>query len=66
MSADSPGSPDHTYLGMMKNDMQVMVGSLGGDATIFDGTDSMALRSLHLQSRSGQPQRGHRRPAAVE
>lgn len=31
-----PQSGDHTYLGMMKNDMQVMIGALGGDATIFD------------------------------
>jgi ABC-type Zn uptake system ZnuABC Zn-binding protein ZnuA len=29
-------APEHTYLGMMKNDMQVMIGALGGDATIFD------------------------------
>jgi manganese/iron transport system substrate-binding protein len=35
----SPGAPDHTYLGMMKSDMQVIVGSLGGDPTIFDPLD---------------------------
>jgi len=35
----APVSPDHTYLGMMKNDMQVMVGSLGGDPSIFDSFD---------------------------
>ena len=28
--------PDHTYLGMMKNDMTVMIGALGGDASIFE------------------------------
>jgi ABC-type Zn uptake system ZnuABC Zn-binding protein ZnuA len=28
--------PGHTYLGMMKSDMEVMIGALGGDATIFD------------------------------
>ncbi|HEX3427735.1 MAG TPA: metal ABC transporter substrate-binding protein [Candidatus Limnocylindrales bacterium] len=32
----APGSAEHTYLGMMKSDMQVLVGSLGGDASIFD------------------------------
>jgi manganese/iron transport system substrate-binding protein len=29
-------APEHTYLGMMKSDMQVMIGALGGDPTIFD------------------------------
>jgi ABC-type Zn uptake system ZnuABC Zn-binding protein ZnuA len=28
--------PGHTYLGMMKSDMQVLIGALGGDPTIFD------------------------------
>jgi manganese/iron transport system substrate-binding protein len=28
--------PGHTYLGMLKKDMQVMIGALGGDPTIFD------------------------------
>jgi ABC-type Zn uptake system ZnuABC Zn-binding protein ZnuA len=35
---EPPGEPlsgEHTYLGMMKNDMTVMVAALGGDATIF-------------------------------
>jgi manganese/iron transport system substrate-binding protein len=35
----SPGTPEHTYLGMMKSDMQVIVGSLGGDPKIFDALD---------------------------
>ena len=37
-----PGEPqtaEHTYLGMMKNDMQVMIGALGGDEHVFDGFD---------------------------
>ncbi len=37
------GAPEHTYFGMMKSDMQVMVGALGGDPTILDSfavTDS--------------------------
>jgi ABC-type Zn uptake system ZnuABC Zn-binding protein ZnuA len=33
------GAPDHTYLGMLKRDMQVMIGALGGDASIFDPLD---------------------------
>ena len=36
---EPPGAqndPGHTYLGMMKSDMQVMIGALGGDPTIFD------------------------------
>ena len=27
---------EHTYLGMLKQDMQIMIGALGGDPTIFD------------------------------
>jgi manganese/iron transport system substrate-binding protein len=30
-------APEHTYLGMMKSDMQVMIGALGGNAGIFGG-----------------------------
>jgi ABC-type Zn uptake system ZnuABC Zn-binding protein ZnuA len=36
---EPPGAqndPGHTYLGLMKSDMQVMIGALGGDPTIFD------------------------------
>ena len=29
-------SAGHTYVGMLKKDMQVMIGALGGDPTIFD------------------------------
>ena len=32
----APQSSEHTYLGMLKMDMQVMIGALGGDATVFD------------------------------
>jgi manganese/iron transport system substrate-binding protein len=35
----APGAPEHTYVGMMKSDMQVIVGSLGGDPKLFDGLD---------------------------
>jgi manganese/iron transport system substrate-binding protein len=31
-----PNAPEHTYVGMLKNDMRVMIGALGGDASIFD------------------------------
>lgn len=30
------GSAEHTYYGMLKKDMQIMMGALGGDASIFD------------------------------
>jgi manganese/iron transport system substrate-binding protein len=36
---EPPGAqtaPEHTYLGMLKKDMQVMIEALGGDPTIFD------------------------------
>jgi ABC-type Zn uptake system ZnuABC Zn-binding protein ZnuA len=36
---EPPGAenaPDHTYLGMLKKDMQVMTAALGGDPAIFD------------------------------
>ena len=40
---DEPPGPansaEHTYLGMMKSDMQVIVGSLGGDPSIFEPLD---------------------------
>ena len=35
-----PGTADHTYYGMLKKDMQVMIGALGGDAKIFDGFEA--------------------------
>jgi manganese/iron transport system substrate-binding protein len=36
---EPPGAqnaPEHTYLGMLKQDMQIMIGALGGDPSIFD------------------------------
>ncbi|MEO7119357.1 MAG: metal ABC transporter substrate-binding protein [Candidatus Limnocylindrales bacterium] len=36
---EPPGAelaPEHTYLGMLKKDMQIMVEALGGDPSIFD------------------------------
>jgi ABC-type Zn uptake system ZnuABC Zn-binding protein ZnuA len=37
---DEPPGPEksaeHTYMGMLKKDMQIMIGALGGDPTIFD------------------------------
>jgi ABC-type Zn uptake system ZnuABC Zn-binding protein ZnuA len=35
----APQSAEHTYLGMLKRDMQVMIGALGGDASTFDALD---------------------------
>jgi ABC-type Zn uptake system ZnuABC Zn-binding protein ZnuA len=32
-------APEHTYLGMLKSDMQIMIGALGGDPSIFDPLD---------------------------
>jgi hypothetical protein len=29
-------SPEHTYLGMIRRDMQVMIGALGGNGSLFD------------------------------
>lgn len=34
-----PGSPTHTYLGLMLEDMRTMFGGLGGDTSMFDGID---------------------------
>lgn len=34
-----PTDPGHTYVGMLKKDMQVMIGALGGDPSIFDALE---------------------------
>ncbi|HZU06743.1 MAG TPA: metal ABC transporter substrate-binding protein [Chloroflexota bacterium] len=34
-----PGSPEHTYIGMMLANMRTMVAALGGDPSVFDGID---------------------------
>jgi ABC-type Zn uptake system ZnuABC Zn-binding protein ZnuA len=34
-----PGAPEHTYLGLMLDDMRTMFGALGGPTTMFDGID---------------------------
>jgi len=34
-----PGSPEHTYVGMMLDDMRNMLPALGGNAAAFDGID---------------------------
>ena len=31
-----PGSAEHTYIGMMKKNLQIMAGALGGDPTLMD------------------------------
>jgi ABC-type Zn uptake system ZnuABC Zn-binding protein ZnuA len=35
----APGAPNHTYLGLMLEDMRTMFGALGGPTNIFDGID---------------------------
>jgi ABC-type Zn uptake system ZnuABC Zn-binding protein ZnuA len=35
----SPGAPEHTYMGMMLEDMRIMFGSLGGRTDMFDAID---------------------------
>lgn len=35
----APGDPNHTYLGMMLENMRTMFGALGGDPSLFDGID---------------------------
>jgi ABC-type Zn uptake system ZnuABC Zn-binding protein ZnuA len=36
----SPGSPSHTYLGLMLEDMHTMFSALGGRTDMFDGIDA--------------------------
>lgn len=35
-----PGDPQHSYLGLMVENMRVMIPALGGDASAFDGFDT--------------------------
>jgi ABC-type Zn uptake system ZnuABC Zn-binding protein ZnuA len=35
----APGTPEHTYMGMMLEDMRMMFGALGGRTDAFDGID---------------------------
>lgn len=32
-----PGDPDHTFIGMMKKNLQIMAAALGGDPSLMDG-----------------------------
>lgn len=36
---DEPGSPDHTFIGMMKKNLQIMATALGGDPSLMDGVN---------------------------
>ncbi|HXF51789.1 MAG TPA: metal ABC transporter substrate-binding protein [Dehalococcoidia bacterium] len=36
----APGDPDHSYLGLMVENMRTMIPALGGDASAFDGFDT--------------------------
>ncbi|HLI27229.1 MAG TPA: metal ABC transporter substrate-binding protein [Chloroflexota bacterium] len=40
-----PGAPEHTYIGMMLNNMTTMVSALGGDASVFSTIDPRNLAS---------------------
>ncbi|MBX5491719.1 MAG: zinc ABC transporter substrate-binding protein [Chloroflexi bacterium] len=40
-----PGAPEHTYIGMMLNNLRTMVSALGGDASIFDTIDPSNVAS---------------------
>lgn len=35
----NPGDPDHTYIGMMKKNLQVMAAALGGDPSLMNSVD---------------------------
>ena len=35
----APGSPDHSYLGLMRQNMRIMIPALGGNADAFDDVD---------------------------
>ena len=39
----SPGSPSHTYLGLMLEDMHTMFSALGGRTDMFDGIDARPI-----------------------
>jgi ABC-type Zn uptake system ZnuABC Zn-binding protein ZnuA len=40
-----PGSADHTYLGLMLEDMRTMFASLGGSTSMFDAIDPSPVKS---------------------
>ena len=35
----APGDPEHSYLGLMRHNMRIMIPALGGNAGAFDGVD---------------------------
>jgi ABC-type Zn uptake system ZnuABC Zn-binding protein ZnuA len=41
----APGTPEHTYMGMMLEDMRTMFGALGGRTDVFDGIDPSPVAS---------------------
>jgi hypothetical protein len=38
-----PGDPRHTYMGLMQQNMEIMVPALGGNVDAFEGFDSSPL-----------------------
>lgn len=45
----APGDPDHSYLGLMRQNMRIMIPALGGNADAFDDVDVSPV----FQSESG-------------
>ena len=35
-----PNTPEHTFIGMMKRNLEIMAGALGGDPSLMDGVDT--------------------------
>ena len=35
-----PGDPEHSYIGMMVENLKTMAASLGGDPTLMDGVET--------------------------
>jgi ABC-type Zn uptake system ZnuABC Zn-binding protein ZnuA len=49
-----PGDPRHSYLGLMAQNMEIMIPALGGDAAAFEGFDAGAV--FEGQSEATYPQ----------
>ena len=39
----APGDPEHSYLGLIRQNMRIMITALGGNADVFDGVDVSAV-----------------------
>jgi ABC-type Zn uptake system ZnuABC Zn-binding protein ZnuA len=45
-----PGAPEHTYMGMMLEDMRIMIASLGGQTYFFDSIDPSPVANARQYS----------------